>query len=64
MVVALGLPINGVRPAKTWLAVDSHLFPLASWQILVKSHTNPCTQRHVLGPKLVILGPQKLLGQA
>jgi hypothetical protein len=22
MVVALGLPINGVRPAKTWLAVD------------------------------------------
>jgi hypothetical protein len=23
MVVALGLPMNGVRPAKTWLAVDS-----------------------------------------
>jgi hypothetical protein len=22
MVVALGLPMNGVRPAKTWLAVD------------------------------------------
>jgi hypothetical protein len=22
MVVALGLPMNGVRPVKTWLAVD------------------------------------------
>jgi hypothetical protein len=24
MVVALGLPMNGVRPAKTWLAVDTY----------------------------------------
>jgi hypothetical protein len=23
MVVALGLPMNGVMPAKTWLAVDN-----------------------------------------
>jgi hypothetical protein len=29
MVVALGLPMNGVRPAKTWLAVDNReCFPV------------------------------------
>ena len=31
MVVALGLPMNGVRPAKTWLAVDTLRVGIWGW---------------------------------